>query len=245
MRVSYQWLSEYVDLDGVSPQALADALTSAGIEVESVSPRVERLERVVVGRVVTCDAHPNADRLKVCTVDVGQDTLLTIVCGAPNVAPGQRVPTALVGAQLPGGRIGQAKLRGVESQGMLCSAQEIGLEVRWLPKAQTEGLYLLPDDAPVGADVAPLLGLDDVILDLSLTPNRSDCLSLRGLAYEAAALLERPLRFPEPDLGSEVLDADPKTLRHARDLYQLQDGKKLIVCFAGSRGAETVNDVFA
>ncbi|WP_067930738.1 phenylalanine--tRNA ligase subunit beta [Alicyclobacillus kakegawensis] len=213
MRVSYQWLSEYVDLGGVSPQALADALTSAGIEVESVRPRVERLRRVVVGRVVTCGPHPNADRLKVCTVDVGQDALLTIVCGAPNVAPGQRVPTALVGAELPGGRISQAKLRGVESQGMLCSAKEIGLEVRWLPKSQTEGLYLLPEDAPVGADVSSLLGLDDVILDLSLTPNRSDCLSLRGLAYEVAALLERPLRFLEPHLGDEVLDAGASPVR--------------------------------
>ncbi|WP_026960824.1 phenylalanine--tRNA ligase subunit beta [Alicyclobacillus herbarius] len=215
MRVSYRWLSEYVDLDGISAYDLAEALTRAGIEVESVTPRVEGVTGVVVGRVLNCEPHPNADRLKVCRVDVGREAPLTIVCGAPNVAVGQHVPTALVGAKLPGGSIGKAKLRGVDSEGMLCSAKEIGLEVRWLPKAQTEGLYILPEDTPVGADVVKLLGLDDVILDISLTPNRSDCLSLRGLAYEAAALFERPLRFPDRQVEAEALDTGASPVRVA------------------------------
>jgi phenylalanyl-tRNA synthetase beta chain len=216
MRVSYQWLSEYVDLEGISPQQLADALTNAGIEVEAVTPRVEGVQGVVVGQVLTCEQHPNADRLKVCTVDVGQGRPLTIVCGAPNVTAGQKVPVALVGATLPGGRIGKAKLRGVESEGMLCSAKEIGLETKWLPKEQTEGLYILPDDVQVGVDVVKLLHLDDVILDISLTPNRSDCLSMRGLAYEVAALFERPQRFLEvAGASTSALDAgdSPVTVR--------------------------------
>lgn len=196
MRVSWNWLSEYVDLSGVTPQELADKLTQAGIAVDAVTPRSPGVRGVVVGLVVRCEQHPNADRLHVCEVDVGADEHLTIVCGAPNVRTGMRAPTALVGAVLPGGRIGGAKLRGVESQGMLCSAEELGLETRWLPKEQTEGLYVLPDDAEVGADVVPLLGLDDWVLELDLTPNRADCLSMRGLAYDVSAILGRPVRMP-------------------------------------------------
>jgi phenylalanyl-tRNA synthetase beta chain len=198
MRVSFKWLSEYVDLADVTPEELAERLTHAGVAVDAVTPRNQGVSGVVVGHVVSCEKHPNADRLHVCTVDVGGPELLTIVCGAANVRVGMKVPTALVGAQLPHGRIGRAKLRGVESHGMLCSAKEIGLEVRWLPKEQTEGLYVLPDDAPVGADIVSLLELDDVVLELDLTPNRADCLSLRGLAYEVGAILGRPVRLPHP-----------------------------------------------
>ncbi|WP_029420997.1 phenylalanine--tRNA ligase subunit beta [Alicyclobacillus macrosporangiidus] len=198
MKLSYQWLCEYVDVRDISPEALADKLTSAGLEVEAVTPRNRGVRGVVVGKVLTCEPHPNADRLKVCTVDAGVGEALTIVCGAPNVQAGQKVPTALPGASLPGGPIGKVKIRGVESNGMLCSAQEIGLEVKLLPKEQTEGLFLLPDDAPVGADVVTLLHLDDVVLEIGLTPNRSDCLSMRGLAYEVGALYDRPVRFPAP-----------------------------------------------
>ncbi|QSO52464.1 phenylalanine--tRNA ligase subunit beta [Alicyclobacillus curvatus] len=199
MKVSYQWLSEVVDLQGVSPTELGERLTQGGLTVDGVIPRVDTISGVIVGEVVTCDQHPNADRLHVCQVNVGQDELLTIVCGAPNVAAGQHVPTAVVGAMLPGGKIGKAKLRGVESQGMLCSAKEIGLETKLLPKEQTEGLYILPESAPIGADVVKLLQLDDTILDIDLTPNRSDCLSIRGLAYEIAALYERELTFSLPE----------------------------------------------
>jgi phenylalanyl-tRNA synthetase beta chain len=197
VKLSYKWIREYVDLHDVSAQELAELLTGVGLEVESVTPRNQGVSGVVVGEVVACEPHPNADRLKVCQVRVGDGDLRTIVCGAPNVAAGMKVPTALPGATLPGGKIGVAKLRGVESQGMLCSADELGLETRLLPKEQTEGLYVLPNDAPIGADVVAYLDLDDVVLDIGLTPNRSDCLSLRGLAYEIGAILNRPVRFPE------------------------------------------------
>ncbi|MCL6445924.1 MAG: phenylalanine--tRNA ligase subunit beta, partial [Alicyclobacillus sp.] len=196
MKLSYQWLCEWVDVRDVTPAQLADALTNAGLEVEGIEPRNRGVSGVVVGEVLSVEKHPNADKLRVCQVNVGQAEPLTIVCGAPNVTAGQKVPTALPGAVLPGGSIGVAKLRGVESHGMLCSAKEIGLETRLLPKEQTEGLYVLPPDVQVGMDVVTLLGLDDVVLDVSLTPNRSDCLSIRGFAYEVAALYQRPVRMP-------------------------------------------------
>jgi len=213
MRVSYKWLAEVVDLTGITPQVLAERLTNAGVAVDAVTPRVENISGVVVGHVLTCAPHPDADRLKVCTVDVGASEPLSIVCGAPNVVAGQKVPTALVGAALPGNKaIGSAKLRGVESRGMLCSAAEIGLETKWLGKDQTEGLYILPDDAPVGADVAHLLMLDDTLLELDLTPNRADCMSIRGLAYEISAILERPLSFPQPAQFAQSASNSPITV---------------------------------
>ncbi len=232
MKVSYQWLSEVVDLNDVSPTQLAQRLTQGGLTVDGVLPRVESVSGVVVGEVVTCTKHPNADRLHVCEVNVGQGELLTIVCGAPNVAAGQRVPTALVGAELPGGKIGKAKLRGVESQGMLCSAKELGLETKLLPKEQTEGLYILPQDAPIGIDVAKLLQLNDTILDIDLTPNRSDCLSIRGLAYEIAALYERKIDFAlpaRPQLGEASpvqvsIETDRCSRYDAQVLADLSDG---------------------
>ncbi len=144
MKLSFQWISDYVDLHDLTPETLADKLTGAGLEVEAITPRNQGVSGVVVGEVVACEPHPNADRLRVCQVNVGDGALRTIVCGAPNVAVGQKVPTALPGAKLPGGSIGVAKLRGIESHGMLCSAKEIGLETKLLPKEQTEGLYVLP-----------------------------------------------------------------------------------------------------
>lgn len=197
MKLSWKWLNEYVDIHDVSAQELAERLTSAGLAVDAVSVRNQGVAGVVVGEVTACVPHPNADRLRVCTVDVGEAAARTIVCGAPNVAAGQRVPVALPGSTLPGGSIGTAKLRGIESQGMICSAKELGLEVRLMPKEQTEGIYVLPLDVPIGADIVRLLSLDDEVLEIDLTPNRSDCLSMRGLAWEVAALLDRPVRFPE------------------------------------------------
>ncbi|WDL96161.1 phenylalanine--tRNA ligase subunit beta [Alicyclobacillus sp. ALC3] len=197
MKVSIQWLNEYVDVHDINPANLANLLTNAGLAVDAIEPRNQGVQGVVVGHVLTCEQHPNADRLHVCSVDVGEAQPRTIVCGAANVAAGQRVPVALPGSSLPGGDIGVAKLRGIESQGMICSAKELGLEVRLMSKAQTDGILVLPEDAPIGADIVELLGLDDTVLEIDLTPNRSDCLSLRGLAYEVGALLDRPVRFDE------------------------------------------------
>ncbi len=197
MRVSYQWLNEYVNLEGVSPEELAEQLTRGGIEVELVEPRDHGVKKVVVGHVKSVEPHPDADRLRVCTVDAGQGEFLNIVCGAPNVAAGQKVPVALSGARLPGGiKIKKSKLRGVPSEGMICSAGELGLPEKLLPKEQQDGILVFSPAAEVGEDAKKLLGLDDVVLELDLTPNRSDCLSMWGIAYEVGALLDREVRLP-------------------------------------------------
>lgn len=207
MRVSYQWLSEYVDLNGYSASDLAEKLTRSGVEVDVVEKRNQGVTGVVTGEVIACEPHPNADKLRVCTVDVGQEETLNIVCGASNVAAGQKVPVALVGALLPGNfKIKKAKLRGVESRGMICSARELGLNDRLLPKELQEGILVLPPETETGQDIIPLLGLDDEVLELDLTPNRSDCLSMIGTAYEIAAILGREIRLPEPEKGISESD---------------------------------------
>ncbi|WP_067845855.1 phenylalanine--tRNA ligase subunit beta [Alicyclobacillus mali (ex Roth et al. 2021)] len=232
MRASYKWLAEYLDLAGLSPADLADRLTSAGLAVDAVDPLNRGVEGVVIGKVLDVRPHPQADRLKVCQVDVG-GRQLEIVCGAPNVAPGLVVPVALPGAKLPGGvEIRIAEFRGVSSHGMLCSADELGLETRYLPKRDAEGLFVLPADLPLGADVVPHLHLDDVVFDLDLTPNRSDCLSIRGLVHELSAILRRPHRFPasvaapEAD-GESPLQVRLETPRCPRYEAQLLDGAEI------------------
>ncbi|CAM3548661.1 phenylalanine--tRNA ligase subunit beta [Hydrogenibacillus schlegelii] len=205
MRVSWAWLSDWIDLSGVTPEELAERLTAAGVAVEAVHRRNPGVAGVVVGRVVDVRPHPEADRLKIAVVETaaGGPTRV-VVTGAPNVAVGGRYPYATVGARLPGGvEIRPQAFRGVTSEGMLCSAEELGLETPLLPPEAREGLYRLPDEAPLGADVVSLLGLDDVVLELDLTPNRADCLSIVGVAREVAALLDRPLRATEVERAPE------------------------------------------
>ncbi len=198
MKVSYNWLSEYVDLSGITPHELAEKLTRSGVEVDAVESRNTGISKVVVGYVKERSKHPDADRLSVCIVDAGQEEDLQIVCGAPNVAQGQKVPVALIGAKLPGGlNIKRSKLRGVESQGMICSAKELGLNDKLLGKDQQEGIMVLPEDAEIGMDAVSYLGMDDYVLELGLTPNRSDCLSMIGVAYEVAAILGREVLLPD------------------------------------------------
>ncbi|PTX55030.1 phenylalanyl-tRNA synthetase beta subunit [Melghirimyces profundicolus] len=197
MLVSYQWLNQYVDLNGVTPEKLAEELTRGGIEVDVIHPLDQGVENVVTGVVKKVEPHPGADRLRVCTVDAGKEEPLNIVCGAPNVAEGQTVAVALPGARLPGGvKIKKTKLRGVPSEGMICSAQELGMPEKLLPKEQQEGILVLPAETGVGEDAKAVLGLEDVVLELDLTPNRSDCLSMWGVAYEVAALLDREVHLP-------------------------------------------------
>ena len=182
MKFSETWLRQWVSPQG-GTEALADLLTMAGLEVESLEPAAPGFSGVVVGEIVAIAPHPDADRLRVCQVACGADNPLTIVCGAPNAALGLKAPLAVVGAKLPGGmEIGTAKMRGVESFGMLCSAKELGVS------AEAAGLLELPADAPVGADVRQYLDLADTVIELKLTPNRGDCLSIAGLAREVAAL---------------------------------------------------------
>ncbi|WNQ10254.1 phenylalanine--tRNA ligase subunit beta [Paenibacillus aurantius] len=202
MKVSYQWLSDYVDVSGFSAADLAEKLTRSGIEVDTVEDRNKGVEKVVAGYVKSKEKHPDADKLNVCIVDAGQGEDLQIVCGAKNVAAGQKVPVALVGAKLPDGlQIKRAKLRGVESQGMICSAKELGLNDRLLPKEIQEGILVLPEDVQVGESILDVLAIGDRVLELDLTPNRSDALSMLGTAYEIAAILGREVKLPSPEEG--------------------------------------------
>lgn len=189
MKFSELWLRAFVN-PALDSGALSHLLTMAGLEVEALETVAATFSGVVVGHVLTVAPHPDADRLRVCQVDAGTGSPLQIVCGAPNVCAGARVPCALIGASLPGFEIKKAKLRGVESQGMLCSARELELA------EQADGLLLLPNDAPVGSNIRDYLRLDDQLYTLKLTPNRSDCLSLLGVAREVAALTGSPLNLP-------------------------------------------------
>ncbi|BBP04237.1 phenylalanine--tRNA ligase beta subunit [Sulfuriferula plumbiphila] len=189
MKFSELWLRTLVN-PALDSAALSHLLTMAGLEVEALDPVAADFSGVVVGQVLSVAPHPDADRLRVCLVDAGTGSPLQIVCGAPNVSEGARVPCALAGARLPGFEIKKAKLRGVESQGMLCSARELGLA------EQADGLLLLPNDAPVGSNIRDYLHLDDRLYTLKLTPNRSDCLSVAGVAREVAALTGSPLNLP-------------------------------------------------
>ncbi|QWT18347.1 phenylalanine--tRNA ligase subunit beta [Bacillus sp. NP157] len=188
MKFSENWLRELVDVDA-DRAALVHALTMSGLEVEDVTPLGDGLDGVVVAEIVEASKHPEADRLQVCKVDAGQGELVQIVCGAPNARVGIRVPLATVGANLPGGiQIKAAKLRGVESFGMLCSAKELGID------ADASGLLELPADAPVGTPLADYLGLPDASIELKITPNRPDVLGLHGLAHDVAALFGSHVR---------------------------------------------------
>ncbi|MFB1050882.1 phenylalanine--tRNA ligase subunit beta [Paraliobacillus sp. JSM ZJ581] len=201
MLVSLNWLKNYVNLQGLTPEALADKITKTGIEVESIDYVAEKSTNVVIGYVESCEKHPNADKLNLCQVNVGDETL-QIVCGAPNVAAGQNVAVAKPGAVLPGNfKIKKAKLRGVESNGMICSLQELGIEGKYVPKDVAEGIFVFQNDVEVGADVLQLLNLDDVILELGLTPNRSDALSMLGVAYEVAAILDVDVKLPDTSVS--------------------------------------------
>lgn len=201
MFVSYKWLQDYVDLSGVSADELAEKITKSGIEVEGVEVLNEGITGVVVGHVVERVQHPNADKLSKCQVDIGQGEPVQIICGAPNVAQGQKVAVATVGAVLPGNfKIKRAKLRGEESNGMICSLTELGMEAKIVPKEYSEGIFVFPQDAEVGTDALALLNRDDEVLELGLTPNRADCLSMLGVAYEVAAILGSDVKQPEIDL---------------------------------------------
>jgi phenylalanyl-tRNA synthetase beta chain len=198
MKVSYKWLSDYVDVSGYTAEDLAEKLNRSGIEVDVVEDRNQGVTQVVVGYVKSREKHPDADKLSVCILDAGQGEDLQIVCGAKNVAAGQKVPVALVGAVLPGGlQIKRAKLRGVESQGMICSAKELGLNDKLLPKEIQEGILVLPEDTEIGQSILDVLAIDDKVMDLDLTPNRSDCLSMIGAAYEIGAILSRGVKLPD------------------------------------------------
>lgn len=197
MQVSIKWLKDYIDFTE-TPEQLADKLTMAGIPVENVVDPGEGLEKVVTGRIEKLEPHQNSDHLQICTMNVGLAENIIIVTGAQNVAEGQVVPVAMVGAHLPNGmKISKGKLRGVASNGMLCSAQELKLDLEKLPEEQKTGIFILPSDTPVGISAKDVLGLNDVVLEFELTANRADCFSVFGLVREIAAITGNKPHFPE------------------------------------------------
>lgn len=201
MKFSENWLRAWVN-PKLSSTELGHLLTMAGLEVEDLAPVAPAFNNVVVAEVMEVVKHPDADRLNVCQVKVGADEILNIVCGAANVAVGIKVPCARIGAVLPGDfKIKQAKVRGIESFGMLCSDKELGLA------AESSGLWLLPEDAPVGTSIREYLDLDDCVYTLKLTPNRSDCSGLSGIAREVAALTGSELSVPEVPVTKVSCDA--------------------------------------
>lgn len=206
MLLSCKWLREFVPFEGTAEE-LGDRLTMLGLELEEIHRPYEAIKDIVVGHVVECGKHPEADKLSVCKVDAGQGELLDIVCGAPNVAAGQKVPVALVGVAMPGGMlIKKAKLRGQPSHGMICSERELGLT------EDHSGIMILPQDVAPGAKLVDVLDLDREVLDISITPNRADCLSVLGLAREVALSCKLPLTMPSFVLreeGDDVSGAVP------------------------------------
>ena len=209
MKISMNWIRQYADIP-VSPAEYENQMIMHGTGVEGIEYLGEECQNVVVGRVLTCRDHENSDHLHVCTVDVGQGEPLQIVCGAPNVKEGILVPVALVGAKLPGGHeIKKGKLRGVESNGMLCSGPEIGVPVELYPSVGDAGLLIFNEDYPLGTDVRTIFGLDDYVADFEILANRPDCLCAWGIARETAAALNTKLTLPEvevADVGGDIRD---------------------------------------
>lgn len=194
MKISENWLRTWVN-PAIDSETLSDQLTMLGLEVDELAPVAKPFTGVVVGEVLTVEQHPDADRLRVTKVNIGSGEPLQIVCGAPNVRAGMKAPVATIGAVLPGDfKIKKGKLRGVESQGMLCGASEIDLEDK------IDGLLELPADAPVGVNIREYLKLDDNVIDISITPNRGDCFSIRGIAREIAVINQ--LQMNEPEIKS-------------------------------------------
>src|SRR5574344_1839533 len=195
MLVSINEISKYVDLKGITPEEIADKLTSAGIEVETIK-HLSTATNLVIGHIIKCDKHPESDHLHVNQVDIGSE-VLQIVCGAPNCRLDLKVIVAKDGAKLPDKEIKKSTIRGIDSCGMLCALNEIGVDPKDLRKEQIEGIEELPEDAPVGeTNVLKYLGLDDVILDLSLLANRSDAYSLYNVAKEIGSLFDRKVTIP-------------------------------------------------
>ena len=213
MKISEHWLREWANPE-LDSQALSDQLSVSGLEVDYVEPAAPPLTGVIVGEVIAAEQHPNADRLRLCQVKFdGESEAVDVVCGAPNARAGVKYPFATVGSKLPGGvKIRRSKIRGVQSNGMLCSAKELGLG------EESDGILELADDAKVGQDITEALGLDDVSIEIELTPNRGDCLSIAGVAREVAVLNRVDLVVPDiQPVPATIDDTFPVTLESPED----------------------------
>ena len=266
MNTSLSWIKKYVpDLD-VTAREYADAMTMSGTKVENFEELDRDLKDIVVGEVLTCEPHPNSDHLHICTVNVGKGEPLQIVCGAPNVAAGQKVPVVLEGGRVAGGRDGDktvggieikaGKLRGVESHGMICSIEELGSSHEMYPEAPEYGIYVFPEDTEVGADAIELLGLHDAIIEYEITSNRVDCYSVIGIAREAAATFGK--EFHEPVIKKtgndekasdyvsvEVIDKDlcPRFTARVVKNVKLGPSPKWMQRALASNGIRPINNV--
>ena len=266
MNTSLSWIKKYVpDLD-VTAREYADAMTMSGTKVENFEELDRDLKDIVVGEVLTCEPHPNSDHLHICTVNVGKGEPLQIVCGAPNVAAGQKVPVVLEGGRVAGSRDGDktaggieikaGKLRGVESHGMICSIEELGSSHEMYPEAPEYGIYVFPEDTEVGADAIGLLGLHDAIIEYEITSNRVDCYSVIGIAREAAATFGK--EFHEPVIKKtgndekasdyvsvEVIDKDlcPRFTARVVKNVKLGPSPKWMQRALASNGIRPINNV--
>lgn len=197
MKISYNWLKEYIDLD-IPADELAEKIERSSVEVDSVIKPSDGLKKIVVGKIVEMENHPDSDHLHICQVDVGEDEPVQIVCGAPNAQVGKNVITALSGARVADNmKIKKSKMRGVQSNGMLCALDEIGYPKDVVPKEWADGIYFLPEDATLGDDVYKYLGMDDALIDLDVTPNRGDMLSIYGTVHDLAAIYNKPAKFDQ------------------------------------------------
>ncbi len=213
MKLPLSWLKDYTNIDGVSPKEYDAKMTMSGSKVECVDYLGEEINNVVTGKILSVEKHPDSDHLVICQIDAGKEEPIQIVTGAPNVTEasvGEICPVCLHKSTLPGGvKITKGKLRGVVSNGMMCSFQEVGLDHGCVPYACDNGILFLPKDTPVGVDIKGVLGLDEYVADFEITSNRPDCLSVIGLARETAATFERPFAVKDPVVkgcGGDIKD---------------------------------------
>ncbi len=231
MKLPLEWLSDYTDLPTTEPKPICDALTMSGSKVEGYEVTGSELERVVVGEILTLDRHPDADRLQVCRVGVGADKPLQIVTGASNIKLGDKIPLALHRSVLAGGvKIKKGKLRGVVSEGMMCSLEELGLSQADYPDAAADGIFILPSDSKVGSPIQEVLDMGQVVVEFEITSNRPDCFSAEGLGREAAITFDRPFRPVKPQVKAAATQkiADALTLElEAPELCRIYSARLL------------------
>lgn len=228
MKISYNWIKEYLNLD-VSAVDLAEKIERTSVEVDSVVTPSDGLKKIVVGHVLSVQAHPDSDHLHICEIDVGDDEPSQIVCGAPNIAAGQNVIVALPGSRIADNvKIKRSKMRGVESDGMVCALQEIGFPEEVVPKDYVDGIYVLPADVQPGAPVFDLLGMNDSLIDLDVTPNRGDMLSLNGTLRDLAAIYDQPVTLDTPHVIEAGDAIDTQLSLHVDDSLAPQYRMRLV-----------------
>lgn len=259
MKVSYKWLQQYLDLK-MPAKDLAEKIERTAVEVDSVTVAQDGLKKLVVGHILSMKAHPESDHLHICQVDVGEDEPLQIVCGAPNVDEGQKVIVALPNSRIGGNvKIKRSKMRGVESEGMICALDEIGFSKDVVPKEWADSIYVFDDDVPVGEPIYKYLGMDDPIIDLDVTPNRGDMLSILGTVHDLAAVYDQQPEIKKPvvdeddslDANQEISATADDTLAKTYKLRVVEDVKiapspswlQIILWNAGIRPINNVVDV--